>query len=383
MHEYDVVVVGARVAGAATALLLARCGHRVLVLDRARRGSDTLSTHALMRPAVVQLDRWGVLDELVRAGTPGHTRVVFHYGDDAVELVTKRPLYAPRRTVLDPVLVAAAEAAGARFRFGVDVRGLMRDDAGTVTGVVCRDRDGRTRRARARFVVGADGRRSLVARAVAAPVVHRGRTASAVAYGYWAGVGTDGFEWCFRPGVTAGLVPTDDGRTCVFVGVPAQGFEVLRRDLEGGLHRVLRRASRGVAARVARGRLVDHVRGFPGRPSVVRRPWGPGWALVGDAGHWKDPATAHGISDALRDAELLARGLDDCLSRPVEPAAALAGYAAVRDRLSRPILAATDAVAGFRWDLDEVRRLHMTMSEAMQQEVDELSAVTATTTSAA
>ena len=127
--DWDAVVVGARVAGAATALLLARAGLRVLVVDRARRGSDTLSTHALMRGGVLQLRRWGVLERVVAAGAPPVRRVTFHYGSQATPVALKphagvSALYAPRRTVLDAALADAAEAAGARLRFGLVVTDL-------------------------------------------------------------------------------------------------------------------------------------------------------------------------------------------------------------------------------------------------------------------
>src|SRR5512132_4122456 len=118
---WDVIIIGGRVAGASTALLLARAGLRVLVVDRARRGSDTVSTHALMRGGVLQLRRWGVLDRLAVTGVPPVRRVTFHYGAESMPVSLKPyagvdALYAPRRTVLDAMLVDAAEAAGARFR---------------------------------------------------------------------------------------------------------------------------------------------------------------------------------------------------------------------------------------------------------------------------
>ncbi|MBW3603628.1 MAG: NAD(P)/FAD-dependent oxidoreductase [Actinobacteria bacterium] len=373
MADHDVIIVGARAAGASTALLLARAGWRVLVVDRARRGSDTLSTHALMRPGVLQLQRWGLLDAIIAAGTPGQDRVVFHYGDDRVDLELSSRLYAPRRTVLDPVLVAAAEDSGAVVRFGVDVRGLLRDPDGRVTGIRVRDRHGRTIELRSRMTVGADGRRSLVARDVDAEVTRRGANAAAAMYGYWTGVETAGYEWGFRPGRSAGLIPTGDARVCVYAGMPPQRFaHEVRYDPEGGLHRVLAETTPSVAERVAAGQRVEPVRGFPGMPGWLRRPWGPGWALVGDAGYFKDPITAHGITDALRDAELLARALDRLLRGDVEPADALADYERRRDALSIPLLEITDAVASFAWTLPEVQRLHLKMSDAMQQEVDAL-----------
>jgi flavin-dependent dehydrogenase len=148
----DVVVVGARAAGAATAMLLARAGLRVVVVDRGRYGADTLSTHALMRGAVVQLHRWGLLDRIIAAGTPPIRRTTFRYANDEIEIPIKAShgvdaLYAPRRTVLDPILVDAAQEAGAEVRFSTTVTGLSRATDGRVTGVIGVDAAGRTWRA--------------------------------------------------------------------------------------------------------------------------------------------------------------------------------------------------------------------------------------------
>ena len=129
---WDVVVVGARVAGASTALLLARAGLRVLVVDRARRGSDTVSTHALLRPGVLQLRRWGVLDAVREGGTPPVRRTTFVYGEDVVS-VAIRPssgvdaLYAPRRHLLDRVLTDAAAEAGGDVLHEVTVARVLED----------------------------------------------------------------------------------------------------------------------------------------------------------------------------------------------------------------------------------------------------------------
>ncbi|MFW6010009.1 MAG: NAD(P)/FAD-dependent oxidoreductase [Actinomycetota bacterium] len=368
-EQYEVLIVGARVAGAATALLLARAGHRVLVVDRARRGSDTLSTHALMRPAVHQLRRWGLLDRLVEQGTPPQQRVVFHYGDDQVPVEVAEPLYAPRRTVLDPLLVAAAEEAGAEFRFGVSVEGVLRDGDGQVAGVRLRDERRRQVDLPARVTVGADGRRSRVAREVDAPVTHRGTTASAFLLGYWSGVEAVGYEWCYRPGSAAGVIPTNDGQVCVFAGVPSgQLTEALQDGAEVAMQRILTATTPAVAERIAAGRRQGPVRCYPGVAGWLRRPWGPGWALVGDAGYFKDPLTAHGMTDALRDAELVALAVHRTLEDPGAEAEAGADYQAVRDRLSLRFFEVTNAIAGFGWDLSEVQSLHLAMSEAMKHE---------------
>ena len=374
METYDAIVVGARVAGAGTALRLARAGHRVLVLDRARRGSDTLSTHALMRPAVLQLERLGLLDDVVASGTPGVDHVVFHYGDRVVRVRTSSTLYAPRRTVLDPLLVDAAERAGAEVRFGVDVRELLRDPDGRVVGVRVRDRDGVTAELRARFTIGADGRRSRVAEQLQ-PAVTRACTATtAFAYGYFSGVDTDAYEWCYRPGSAGGVIPTTGGEACVFTAV-SPGGSLAEARTEEGFHRALAVTSRDVAARVGAGRLVGPIRGFPGLLGWLRRPWGPGWALVGDAGYFKDPSTAHGLTDALRDGELLAHALDAALTGRASAAEALGGYERLRDELSLPFLEMTDRVASFDWDLDELQRLHLVMSEVLEAEVEALDAL--------
>ncbi len=186
----------------------------------------------------------------------------------------------------------------------------------------------------------------------------------------------DGYEWCYRPGSSAGLIPTGGGRTCVFVGVPPARFTAdVRRDLAGNVARMLAATSPSVAARVAQGERVGPVRGFAGMRGWLRRPWGPGWALVGDAGYFKDPTTAHGITDALRDAALLAFALDQVLTGTASPSVALAHYERVRDELSLPLFEMTDAIASFDWTLDEVQGHHLRMSEVMQREVELLDAV--------
>ena len=372
---WDVVVVGARVAGASTALLLAHGGLRVLCVDRARPSADTVSTHALMRGGVLQLQRWGLLDAVVAAGTPAVRRTVFHYGAESVP-VTIRPalgvdaLRAPRRTVLDSLLAEAAVRAGATVRFGTTVTGLLRDPDGRVSGIRTRRRDGTAGIERAGLVVGADGRDSLIAAAVGAPVQFAGRASSSFLYGYWAGVPVDGYEWSYRPGATAGAIPTNGGLTCVFLGAPPDTMD--RLVSAGGTGAALRAlvGPSPFGARLAAGERVGALRHFRGRPALLRRCSGPGWALVGDAGYWKDPLSTHGITDALRDAELLARAV---LAAP-EPgparAAALAGYQEVRDRLSMPMLAVVERLASYDWDLDEVRTLLRELTGTMTDEVE-------------
>jgi 2-polyprenyl-6-methoxyphenol hydroxylase-like FAD-dependent oxidoreductase len=369
---HDVIVVGARPAGAATAMLLARAGLDVLVLDRSRYGSDTMSTHALMRTGVLQLHRWGLLDRVIAAGTPAVRRTVFDYGHDQVTVDIKPShgidaLYAPRRTVLDPILIDAAAGEGATVRYGITVTDVVRDAGDRVVGVRGRDDTGRHIEPRARWVVGADGAGSTIARSVGAPVEHSGTAASAFVYGYWDGVGGDAYEWSFRPDASSGVIPTKDGQACVFAGgAPAR----IRR---GGLevfHEVLAEASPAVAQRVQAAGEPSGMRRFLGRPGFMRLPHGPGWALVGDASHWKDPIGAHGLTDAMRDAELLARALVTAFHDPAQADDALTAYHKTRDQLSRPLFDAVDEIAAMRWSDDEIPTLLRRVSSAMSEEVE-------------
>ena len=312
MNEHDAVVVGGRVAGAATALLLARAGLKVVVVERARPGSDTVSTHAFMRAGVLQLSRWGLLEAVERAGTPAVRRTVFHHPGLEPVTVTIRPrggvdaLYAPRRSVLDGILLDAAREAGAEVVRG-SVTDLVRDEGGRVAGVrlVESGRPGRT--LRARLIIGADGIASVVARQVGAEVMQQGRHASAVLYRYYEDLPADGYEWFYAPGSGAGLIPTNAGQTCVFVGTTPRTMRELRREgTDAAFDTLLRLSPGSLADRALDARSAGRLHGWGGHPGYLRQAHGPGWALVGDAGYFKDPITTHGMTDALRDAQLLA-----------------------------------------------------------------------------
>jgi 2-polyprenyl-6-methoxyphenol hydroxylase-like FAD-dependent oxidoreductase len=378
---YDVVVVGGRVAGASTALLLARAGVRVAVVERAGRGVDTVSTHGLMRAGVLQLSRWGLLDRLVAAGTPPISRTVFHYSDGDHVQVSIRPspgvdaLYAPRRTVLDRILVEAAEEAGAVVLHDTAVTALLQASDGRVRGVVAQDDRGVRFELEAALTVGADGIRSLVAQQTGAPTLHQGSTASAVLYRYIRGLDADGYEWAYGDGAGAGLLPTNDHATCVFVGTTPERMRRLRRSgREQAFATLLRSAAPALVDRVLDTVDWSQMRGWSGIPGHLRQSWGPGWALVGDAGYYKDPITTHGMSDGLRDAELLADAVLEVLAGTPEPIA-LAAYQEVRDRLSMRLFAATEEVARYDWDCLRARALLRTVSSAMSDEVDHLQAL--------
>jgi 2-polyprenyl-6-methoxyphenol hydroxylase-like FAD-dependent oxidoreductase len=372
-HRYQVIVVGGRVAGAAVAMLLAERGVRVLVLERSARGHDTLSTHALMRGGVLQLARWGLLDSIVAAGTPPVRRTTFTVGGERTVISIKPSppvdaLYAPRRTLLDPLLADGATAAGAEFRHGCTVTGLLWRN-GRVVGVRTAT-DGVVEELDAELVIGADGIRSTVAELTGAAVTRQGRYATACTYGYWSDLDTDGYEWVFRPDACSGIIPTNGGSACVF----ASG----RRETigRGGVELIGRIVAAGdpeIAERLAAATPPKATRTWPGLPGFFRQAHGPGWALVGDAGYYRDPIGAHGLTDALRDAELLARAVADFFGADATLSDALDGYEATRDRLSVPLFETSDEIASMEWDDVEVNELLRRLSSSMTDEVDLLS----------
>jgi menaquinone-9 beta-reductase len=371
-EPYDVIVVGARAAGAATALLLARAGRRVLVVDRGRYGTDTLSTHALMRGAVLQLARWNLLSPIESAGTPPVRATTFHYETAALTIAIKprdgvNSLLAPRRYLLDRTLVDAAVRAGADVRYGLTARDVILDRDGRVTGIVVLDDDRRPIALQGRLVVGADGLHSKIATLVDAPILKQTDHAAGIVYGYWPDLPVEHYEWYWASGSAVGAIPTNGRETCVFVALPSAEFgATFRGDLLGGYRRVLTRCAPGLSAEVGWSRAVPHLHGFAGHPGYLRQSHGPGWALVGDAGYFKDPLTAHGITDAFRDAELLAEAVLD--GHPQ----AFSHYQRVRDDLSLGMLQVTDRIASFEWTLDNLQELHRQLSEEMAHEVEAL-----------
>jgi flavin-dependent dehydrogenase len=373
-NEFDVVIVGARCAGAATALLLARAGVRVLVVDRGVYGTDTLSTHALMRGAVLQLKRWDVLPVLVSAGTPPIRSTTFGYATHQTDVAIEPrfdvdALYAPRRALLDRSLADAAMAAGATFIYRTTFEGVVKSATGRVIGVTLSGEDAPPR-IDADLVVGADGLRSTVATRVGAACTAHGLNATAVLYSYWQGLRVSGYEWHFRDGLSLGAIPTNDAATCVFVSFPSRSFRSETRDgASNAYYRLLQRMSTSLNGQIGDARRVEPVRGFVGYPGCVKQSSGPGWALVGDAGYFKDPLTAHGITDALRDAELLARAI------LVGSDAALLDYEQTRDDLSHGLFEVTDKIASFTWSVSDLEGMHRTLSKEMSREVQALAQI--------
>jgi 2-polyprenyl-6-methoxyphenol hydroxylase-like FAD-dependent oxidoreductase len=340
---YDAIIVGARAAGSPTAMLLARKGHRVLLVDRASFPSDALSTHYIHQPGIARLQRWGLLDRLVETGCPPVTRMTFDLGP--FSLAAAPPPsdgvaegFCPRRTVLDSLLLEAASEAGAEVRTGVAIDELLFDD-GAVVGVRANGVE-----ERARVVIGADGRNSFVARAVQAPEyeVRPGRTCAY--YSYWAGAQSAGAELYPLDERMIITGPTNDGLQIVVAFWPRDEFKAVREDVEKSFLEAVALAP-ALAERLADGERADRFYGVADLPFYYRRPYGRGWALVGDAGYHKDPITAQGITDAFRDAELLADALADGFTggRPLDEA--LGGYERRRNEETRGLYELTYELA--------------------------------------
>jgi 2-polyprenyl-6-methoxyphenol hydroxylase-like FAD-dependent oxidoreductase len=319
-------------------MLLARRGRRVLLVDRASFPSDTLSAHAIQPAGVARLARWGLLDRLVSTGVPGIERMSFDFGPVCLR-GTPPPvdgnslMYAPRRSILDTMLVEAAAEAGAEIREGFTVKELV-FDGDRVVGIRGRDSGGRLVEERARVVIGADGVHSFVARAVGAQSYNVQPSASVASYSYWSGVEVDGGELYVRPNRFFVAVPTHDDLVIVAQTVAKSDADAYRGDIDHAFAATLAMAP-SLSERVAAGTRVERFRLTNDTDGFFRTAHGPGWALVGDAGYHKDPITAQGMLDAFRDADLVSvaidEGLDDDLDR------SLAQYQASRDAAVGPM----------------------------------------------
>lgn len=330
---YDVAVVGARCAGSPTAMLLARRGYRVLLTDKAAFPSDTMSSHFIHAPGIAMLKRWGLLDKIVESNCPPVHNYCLDIGSfsltgypPAVDGIATS--YAPRRTILDKILVDAAVEAGAELRESFKIEDLS-FEGDQVVGLRGRISGGTTVTERARLVIGADGLHSTVARMVVAPVELEKPTVACCYYTYWSGISVDRVELYPRDGHFIVAFPTNDNLVCTLMEWPRDEFYVVRQDIEGHFMKTFQLAP-GLAERIRNGRREARFVGTGVLPNIFRRSFGPGWALAGDASCHMDPNGALGISHAFLDAELLAQAVDRGFSGSVSLEEALAEYG--RDR---------------------------------------------------
>jgi 2-polyprenyl-6-methoxyphenol hydroxylase-like FAD-dependent oxidoreductase len=367
---FDAIVVGARCAGAPTAMLLARRGYRVLLVDRARFPSDTISTHIVWPHGAEALARWGLLDDLTATGLPAICLdMTFDVGPFALHGAIPdanggRGGLCPRRTVLDALLVEAAARSGAEVREGFTIDEVRFSD-GAVVGIRGREGGGREVEERARIVVGADGVHSFVAAAVQAPRYDTHPFGACAYYSYFSGLRQDDLELYLRAHCAFGGAPTSDGLHLVMVNWPAHRFPEVRADVEGHVARALELAP-DFAARVRGARRVERWYGSAGVPGQFRRPYGRGWALVGDAGHCKDPMTAQGISDSFLDAERLVEALDAGLAGRGALEERLAAHEAARNARLRPMYEFTNEIATLEPPPPHLQRLFLALRDDPQ-----------------
>ena len=341
-EDFDAIVVGARCGGSPTAMLLARKGYRVLLVDKATFPSDTMSTHMVHPPGVAALARWGILERLEAGNCPPVGRYSFDFGPVAIA-GSPRPAdgaaegYGPRRIVLDALLVEAAVSAGAELREAFTVEEVLVEE-GRVTGIRGHAKGGATVTERARVVIGADGKHSLVAKAVEPERYNEVPALTPSYYAYWSGLPVDGFEVYIRAEADRGwgVLPTHDDLTCVVQGWPQSQFKANRKDVEGTYMKSFELAPE-FAERIHGAKRETGFVGTGDLPGFFLKPYGPGWALVGDAGYHKHPLTAFGITDAFRDAEAVASALDDAFAerRPYDDA--MAAYHRARDDEALPM----------------------------------------------
>ena len=345
MSTYDAIVVGARCSGSPTAMLLARQGHRVLLVDRASFPSDTISTHNILHRGLVQLHAWGLYERIAATGCPELNKRT-RYDDDfpltgyAAKSIDGIPSsMCPRRTVLDKILVDAAIQAGAELREGFSVRELL-FDGDRVVGLVGTTSGGERHVEHARLVIGADGRNSFIASAVRAPKHREIQPLLCWYYTYWPGVQDLGYAFASRGNRKLIFLPTNDGLTYVQIGWLPSEFGRVRADVETEYRAVLRILAPPIADQLDGVAPAERFYGIADVPNFFRTPYGSGWALVGDAGYHKDPMGAHGISDAVRDAGILADEVHPGIAGEKPMDQALGDYERRRNASAFPLLRA-------------------------------------------
>jgi flavin-dependent dehydrogenase len=359
INEYDVIIVGARCAGSPVAMLMARKGYRVLVVDRATFPSDTVSTHIVQPLAVAALARWGLRDRLIATGCPPVHTYAFDFGPFTISGSpgnTETPVaYCPRRIILDKLLVDAAAEAGAEVREGFTVDAVV-FDAGRVVGIRGRSHRGDAVTERAKVVIGADGWHSVIAEAVRPERYNEKPPLLAAYYSYWSGLPVDGrFEIYIRPHRGFGAVPTHDDLTLVIGGWPQSEFAANKHDVEGNFLKMLQLAPR-FAERVQGAKREARFAGAS-LPNYFHKPYGPGWVLVGDAGYIKDSITAQGIHDAFCDAERCALALDSTFTGNQSFDDAMSSYQRDRDAHVGPMYEFTCQLATLEPPPPEMQQL--------------------------
>jgi 2-polyprenyl-6-methoxyphenol hydroxylase-like FAD-dependent oxidoreductase len=307
-----------------------------------------VSTHFIHAPGMAALQRWGLRDELAASGCPPIRTYTFDLGPFTIS-GSPRPIdgvdeaYCPRRLVLDTMLVHAAADAGVEVREGFVVDDVVIED-GTVVGVRGKQAGGSTVTENAKVVIGADGRNSSVAKAVRPEQYNEKPAVCPAFYSYWSGVGSSGFEVALREPFGFAAFPTHDDLTLVLVALTEQAFNAARSDVEGTFLRTVELLP-ALNDRVRQGKREERFHAASDLAGYFRKPYGPGWALVGDAGYHLHPVTAQGITDAFLDAERLSDALDAAFTERSTYDDAMAGYQMSRDEQAMPMYEMTFGLA--------------------------------------
>ncbi len=349
--RYDVLIIGARCAGASLAMLLARRGLKVLAADRAQFPSDTISTHFMWPRTTAFLAGWGLLGKLAATGCPAIELVTADYGPVAIDgrpsaVRGSAAMFSPRRTVLDNLLVEAARAAGAEVREATTFREVIWEGDRAV-GIRAQDASGQSIEHHGAVVVGADGLWSQVGRACTAATEISHPSLTCGFYAYWAGVPTRGVEFYVREGRDILVFPTHDGLTCIWAGRSHADWSAYHADVEGTYREIISHAP-DLARRIGAAQRAAPFKGTSKLPNFYRRSFGKGWALVGDAAYHRDPLTGMGIGDAFLGAELLAEAIADGLAEGAQLDTSLANYQQTFREMTAPVFDYTLRAAGLK-----------------------------------
>jgi 2-polyprenyl-6-methoxyphenol hydroxylase-like FAD-dependent oxidoreductase len=346
---YDVIIVGARCAGSALGLMLARSGKKVLMLERTTFPSDTMSGHYIHPAGISCLKRWGVFDQLAATDTPEQKKLTLDFGPFALSATPTAASdgtssgYGPRRRIFDILLAEAAVAAEVEFIDGVTVNRPLWNQ-GRVAGVEGHTANGKPFEFRARLVIGADGRNSTIAEAVGAQKYNKTPSATCTCYSYWSGFDTPHIHLFSRAGRFFVVQPTNEGLTMIAVIWPASEFRKVRSNLEESFNSAVAEVP-WIEERFRVAKRQERFAGTADQAGFFREAHGLGWALVGDAGYHRDAITAQGMTDAFLHAELLAQAINAGFDGSMPMDQALADFQNRRDASVMPMYGLTNDLA--------------------------------------
>jgi flavin-dependent dehydrogenase len=337
--DYDIIIIGARVAGSTLAAILGQNGYRVLVLDRSSFPSDTLSTHFFRAPALRAFNQIGVSGG-VQSVAP-HLRVNYNVIDgiefpEPVDRPDDYPFYmCVRRIVLDDILIRRIkQIPNAELQEGVKVTGLIWNN-NSVSGVKWEKAD-KKGEFKAKVIVGADGVNSIMAKEVNAEAEYQEPVTRAMYYAYYKGITSKegpAAEFHYNGNTLVYCFPCDSDLTLIAASIPIAQFASFKRNVEEEFNGIVN-SMEALSERFNKAEREGPIRGSGSIPGYLRIPYGNGWALVGDAGMVMDPWSGQGIDQATTHSVLLADSLDNYFSGKNDWVSAMAAYHKARNEFS-------------------------------------------------